>query len=59
MRMFATTKQGRFETRQAAHRWAARKYPDKRQRMIVRCDFDPQDCPSKQPIDIYDRRDDR
>ena len=57
VRMFGTVREARFESQ--AQRWAERRQPDRRLRMVLRCDFDAEDCPSREPIPIYERRDDR
>ncbi len=56
---FTTTRLGRFESRTRANAWAAKQEPDKRRRLVLRCDFAPGDCPSKEPITIDERRPDR
>ena len=58
-RIFATTRTARYESRQAAQKAAAKAEPDKRMRMVLHCSFDRTDCPSKDPIDIAERRNDR
>ena len=59
VRMFCTRREARFETRTPAQRWAEKQQPDPRLRMVMRCDFDPKDCPAKEPVDIAERRSDR
>ena len=59
VRMFGTHRAARFESRTQAKRWAEQREPDRRMRMVMRCDFEPEDCPSREPIPIYERRDDR
>lgn len=59
VRMFSTTRAARYESKSAAQKAAAKQQPDKRLRMVMRCDFDPEDCPSRQPIPIFERRNDR
>ena len=59
VRMFGTHRDARFESKTRAHAWAAQRQPDKRLRMVRRCDFDDADCPSREPIEIYERRADR
>ena len=59
IRMFGTLRKARFESRSQANRWAEREQPDKRLRFVQRCDFDPEDCPSRERIHIAERRSDR
>ena len=59
VRIFGTLRKARFESRSQANRWAEREQPDKRLRFVQRCDFDPEDCPSRERIHIAERRSDR
>ena len=46
-RSYTTTQALRFETKSAAHAAAARLEPRKAYRVVMRCDVEPADCPSK------------
>ena len=59
VRIFGTLRKARFESRSQANRWAEKQEPDKRLRIVQRCDFDPEDCPSRERIHISERRSDR
>ena len=57
-RMFATSREARFNNHAAANAWARKREPRKAYRMVRRCDF-AEDCPSRVPIEVWERRDDR
>ncbi len=58
VRQYQTSRLLRFESKQAAQQWRARHRP-KAHAMIRKCTFSEDECPSPEPIPIWERRDDR
>lgn len=59
VRQFTTSRLLRFETAQRAHQHRKQHYPEISDYLVRRCRFTPEDCPSPEPIPIWERRDDR
>ena len=59
MRTLTTGRLLRFETAQRAHQYRKQHHPRVAMYLVRKCTVAPEDCPSPEPIPIWERRDDR